>query len=464
MATTPARGSFPRTPHPTSAGRAPLAFAALVLAGCAAEPRPHVLLVSIDTLRADTVSAMPRLSALAASGASFPRVYASSNWTLPSHASLLLSQPYSEHRTPPLGARLPFSGFALPEGSTTLAEAFAGAGYRTIASNEGGFLSRAFGFARGFETYSQFAPLSHGGGDVRRHVDALEQHLGAIEGDPAFAFVHTYRTHDYFMNVPEFHSHLEPGDAAWSAEGSLLGKMRAETGEAPPAEFLRRLYRGAAADTDRFLAELIDAARAASPDRPWIVAVTSDHGESFGGDVWMRGHGTSLNESQLRIPWILWKSDGLEYRAAPPLASTLDIAPTLLHLAGVPAPSSFRGQILAGRAAARSAVVPREVAFYRQNPDIGLELHLGRVEVDATAVHVASNRRPSKTHCFRRSGDDEHRSIWAPEELAGCGELDDWLRDRVRGWIVADRERAMEGSRDDGHDALAEELRALGYL
>ena len=78
-------------------------FASLLLAfalgACAPSGQPSVMLVSLDTLRADAVAGMPNLARLAAEGVSFPRVYSGSNWTLPSHASLLLSQPPSEHRT-----------------------------------------------------------------------------------------------------------------------------------------------------------------------------------------------------------------------------------------------------------------------------------------------------------------------------------------------------------------------------
>jgi hypothetical protein len=146
---------------------------ALACARNAAAPpsRPNVLLVTIDTLRADHVGcyghagvATPVLDGLASRGVRFGTAVAHVPLTAPSHASILTG------RTP-LGHGLRDNGgFALPEGARSLAEDFRQAGYRTAAFVSGFPLDRRFGFDRGFQTYDDHLPR---GNDLRRFFVSL---------------------------------------------------------------------------------------------------------------------------------------------------------------------------------------------------------------------------------------------------------------------------------------------------
>ncbi len=331
----------------------------------AAPPPPpsaaNVVLVSIDTLRADALASAPNLSARAARGRSFTRSYALSNWTLPSHAGLLLSRGYLEHGLPLPGED---QAFAYPEGRlpaawTTVAEAFRAAGYATFASTEGGYLDPKFGFAQGFEAYSVVPALT-----MDREA-RLETHLERIAaflreqrgGRPFFLFLHTYRAHDYLLNSAEYHDLLAREDARFAALGDLGRRQGDFTGI--PAKYLRKLYRGGVARTDRFLEQALDGVEGAlGPRDRLLVAITSDHGESFGEEPGVWGHGTSLREEQIRVPLVFAANDG----SVPPgtddtPVSALDVAPSLLAWAGLERPESFRGRaLLASDGAERSPV------------------------------------------------------------------------------------------------------------
>jgi arylsulfatase A-like enzyme len=425
-----------------------------------------VLLVSLDTLRADAVASMPFLSGLAKDGIAFPRTYAASNWTLPSHASLLLSQSYSEHGVPPFAAEPPFAGVELPALATTLAEALHAAGFRTFGSTEGGYLDARFGFGRGFDEYRQIPALSHvADADIDDHVRGLEAFLGKVPETQAFAFVHTYLVHDYFLNVPRFHSALAPEDAGWKSRGSVQPLFWNSDGTEPPEDFLRRLYRGATVEADAFLKRLVEGARAASPDRPWLVVITSDHGEGFNANAMVRGHGTSLDEEQLRIPWIVWSSSSrFERREPPAFATSIDIAPSLLHLLGLPVPPTFRGRADRLVAPSSAAHEPVEAAFFPVRKHKPPEVQLALVEPELAFLWISTTGSPPRNDCYRSAGSPALYRSWSPRSLSECDALSALSRGRLRRWIRGDpgaKSAAHEG--DLSADVVAQ-LKSLGYL
>src|SRR5712692_10161230 len=195
-------------PHALALG---LAAPGLVALGCARAPvaapsLPNVLLVTIDTLRADHLGCYghpglvtPVLDGLATRGVRFETAVAHVPLTAPSHASILTG------RTP-LGHGLRDNGgFVLPEGARSLAEDFRQAGYRTAAFVSGFPLDRRFGFDRGFETYDDHLPK---GNDRRRTpyverladatTDAVLRWLPAptaAGAAPFFLWVHYYDPH-----------------------------------------------------------------------------------------------------------------------------------------------------------------------------------------------------------------------------------------------------------------------------
>ncbi len=273
-----------------------------------------MLLVTIDTLRADRLgcygyarAATPTLDALARRGVRFATAVAHVPLTGPSHASILTG------RTP-LGHGMRDNGaYVLPASVRTVAEDFRGAGYRTAAFVSGFPLNRRFGLDRGFETYDDHLPR---GADPRRTAyvertadrttDAALAWLGATPPVPSpfFLWVHYFDPHAPYE---------------------------------PPAEFAARAaspYDGEIAFVDAQLARLLQPLEKGRPeDRP-LVLVTADHGESL-GEHGEDTHGIFVYDATLRVPLILAGPGVPAGAALDTVARGIDVAPTLLDLAGL---------------------------------------------------------------------------------------------------------------------------------
>jgi arylsulfatase A-like enzyme len=302
-------------------------------------PRPNVLLISLDTFRADHLHHAPYLMELAQEGRSFPNTWANSNWTLPSHVSLLTGAPLMHHQTPPVDGLPPFDGLTISPEFPTLAEMLSRAGYATGGCTEGGSSSAYYGFDRGFDHYLD---PKHANGERAPLLSCAEKVLSDASGRPFFLFLHTYVVHDYFTNSSDYHDFVDPKrDADQIAHGSYLNKLQALN---PPEQYVRRLYAAGVRRGDEFTRSAIARVRELSKDAPLLVIVTSDHGESLGerDGVWL--HGDRLFEEQLRIPLIIWGNfKGAPHGRLEAPTSSIDIAPSTLEFLKLPLPESFAG-------------------------------------------------------------------------------------------------------------------------
>jgi choline-sulfatase len=299
--------------------------------------RPNVLLVTIDTLRADRVgcygyarAATPILDGLAARGVRFATAIAHVPLTAPSHASMLTG------RTPLGHGMRDNGGFVLPEKVRTLAEDFKAAGYHTAAFVSGFPLNRRFGLDRGFETYDDHLPR---GSDPRRtaYVErtadrttaAVLQWLESVEKAPPpgpwFTWVHYYDPH-----------------APYEPPGSFGPR------------FASSPYDGEIAFVDEQLGRLLAAVAAKGLQGSTVVLVTADHGESL-GQHGEDTHGIFIYDSTLRVPWIMAGPEIDAGRVASTVARGIDVAPTLLDYAGLAARPEMEGRTLR-RAAAGAAL------------------------------------------------------------------------------------------------------------
>ena len=308
-----------------------------------AESKPlNVVLISLDTFRADRLSQAPFISDLADKGWQSTRVWSSSNWTLPAHVSLLTSTDPSSHDVPSAGSVIPYTGERFPAEMVTLAETFRAAGYFTAATTDGGFLVPRFGLERGFERFVA-EKVGDEGDSFARHRSALARFLEERGARPFFLFVHTYEIHDYFLNTPPYHRFVDPeADREAMAHGSWLEEIREGTA---PKEYVSRLYDSGIRWTDEFVEALVGDLKAMTPGEDLLVVITSDHGESFGDRPGLWHHGDGLWEEQLRVPLVAWGNyvgapSGLNDRRV----SLIDIAPSVLAESGIEVPISFEGR------------------------------------------------------------------------------------------------------------------------
>jgi choline-sulfatase len=294
-----------------------------LLAACAAGPsRPaapakfNVLLITIDTLRADRVGRglTPAIDAVAAHGVRFTHARATAPLTLPSHTSILTGALPVEHGVRVNGAALTVRG--------TLARAFHDAGYRTGAFVGAYVLDRRFGLSGGFDTYDDNIPRGSSGAallEAERRGDAVMsaalEWLARGGTQPFFAWVHLYDPH-------------APYD--------------------PPPEYLARAggraYDGEVAFADAQVARAVAALDRAGLRDHTVVAIAGDHGEGL-GDHGELTHGMLAYDSTLRVPLVL----GLPSAVTAPARGTVDanvsladLAGTLLGICGVTRPAGMR--------------------------------------------------------------------------------------------------------------------------
>ena len=298
----------------------------------------NVLLVTIDTLRADALgayggqAATPNLDRLAAGGARFTFAHAHAVVTLPSHTSILTGLLPYEH-----GIRDNI-GFRVKDGTRTLATRLKAAGFATSAHIGAFPLTRRFGLAPGFDTYDdQISELSGdaAGSVPERTADVVvTRAIEWISAQPNkfFSWVHVF----------DPHSPYSPPDP-----------FRAQHPDQP--------YAGEVAWTDHALGPLFD--KLATLSRPTLVIVTSDHGESL-GEHGEATHGLFAYEATLRVPLIVATVvPGGRVHAGRVIntpARHVDLAPTILDAVNAPADdvgtgTSLRGVINDGESADRPA-------------------------------------------------------------------------------------------------------------
>jgi len=294
----------------------------VLAAGCGTDAPPNVILVTLDTTRADRLgcygyadAATPVLDAMAASGVRFAEARVQAPITGPSHASILTGTNPTFH-----GVIGNLQG--LPEaGVTTMAEVFGTAGYRTGAAVGAFVVASEWGLDRGFDVYYDELPIAPAGraslperrgGEVIR--DALDW-IGLRPDEPFFCWVHLFDPHSPYAAPAEFADRFpgRPYDAEIAYTDHCVGLLR---------DGLERL--GVADRT--------------------LMVVTADHGESL-GEHGEDTHAYFLYNSTLSVPLIV-EGAGLvpEGVVVPDMVRSIDVLPTVLELTGLPVPPTVQGR------------------------------------------------------------------------------------------------------------------------
>jgi arylsulfatase A-like enzyme len=466
-----------------------VALALAPLAACSRAAAPNVLLIVVDTLRADRLSCQgyplpttPHIDSLAARGIRFANVSSTSGWTLPAHASLFTGLFPIEHRATQ-------EHTVLDDGPATLAGLLRARGYVSFAVSANPVVSIQSGLARGFDEFAETWRQPHpAGGAPEGHpnVRAARRFLAAARERPFFLFVNYVEAHAPY-DPPKRHRARFLGDTPDSASlvrARALGPVEFYLQRAALTErehqTLSGLYDGEVAYADELVGALLAELERAGRVHETVVIVTSDHGENLGDHGHLR-HVFSLDESVVRVPLVVALPDGSragEVREEP--ASLVDLFATVLARAAAPLPAGRTGRDLLDREALAK---PRPVYAEYHYPLQALELF--------EAAHPTPRERERLAPYLRRLRSvelDGLRYVWGSDgrhalfdraadpreerDLAGTAALADSER-RLR--LELDRfvargggERPLPAEPQPGFAGVDEEsaaqLRALGYV
>jgi arylsulfatase A-like enzyme len=438
-----------------------------LLLGCGATPSDpiNVLLLTVDTLRADHLSAYgyarqtsPAIDRLAEQGVLFQHAIVQRGGTWPSLTSILSLYPYTH------GVRR--NGDQLDASKKILAELLRERGYRTAA-----FLANMMSAPnRGFDHKPKLEKPRD-----RAATGASIEWLRAHADGPFFLWVHLMGPHDPYAPRKEFRSRFDTG-----YRGRLGGDRKTLVGiyrnrqRLSPAELAHivSLYDGDIAEVDQRIGSILATLDELGLADSTLVVFASDHGEELYDHHYYFLHSESIYDSVLRVPLILRLPGRIpagDVVAAP--VESIDIAPTILELVGAPIPQAFEGKSLVDRIGTRPtrpASGQEDAAYSELVPGVySVRTQRWHYIYNALKDDSLESRRPAHWKSRRVAVELEelYDIIRDPAETTNLAADNpvtaDSLRERLWSWI-------RRGDRDyqpqDLQPEVQEELRALGYI
>ncbi len=455
----------PAPPPPAAAPPVPPALAA----------RPNLILIIVDTLRADHLScygstnATPHICALAADGGTRYLAFSHASWTKPSIATILTSLLPSSHGAISKTARLSPQAHLVSEALQTRGYATGG-----IVSNIN--LAPSFGFDHGWDEYQYLAPDYLAGAQESSSKLILYQLVRKV----FFKLRPGHRVTDYYQDSRTVNAHafdwlerhrgsrfflflhyMDPHDPYFRHpyDGYAIARVETENPDPARAKEMEELYSGEVRHVDESVGMLVERLRALGLYDDSVIVLTADHGEEFQehGGWW---HGTTLYDEQIHVPLVVKWQKGAA--AAPPvvedhLVGLLDVAPTLLGRAGAPLPPAMQGVDLA---------LP--------DPDPAARQHFAEEDLEGNVLRAlrtfdwkwieanSGNPRGLPTNAlFHLTEDPAERRNLVQADPAKAAEL----RSLADAQQQAARAHHVEGGSERSLSQAEEErLRALGYI
>jgi len=434
----------------------------------AARARPNVVLILVDTLRADGLHCLgnprevsPALDDIARRGTLFERAFSPAPWTWPSTASLFTSLHPTEHGFQGL------SSCYLADQHLTLAERFLEEGVATAAFTSNNLVSESKGFAQGFETFRMYewSPASGLLPDVEAWLD---------EAAPWRFFLYLHFVDPHFPYEPEadmaerFVSEPPEGYGVKGVLGKELedlqhGRPYDENLLAGHMRYALETYDGEVATVDRWIGRLTAKLAELDLTDTTVIAVTSDHGEEF-LEHRMLAHGPQLFDESVHVPLLI---AGPGVPAGARVRTTAEmryLAPTLLELAGIEPRKNLRGaNLLEARPPGEPLYFSTELGKWIEDPPdgaVGVGTILG-VEVDGLRLHWAPRGEGDEDDLFALYDLERDPQMQVDVSRARPDDVA-----RLRGLLAAWAEhgRSVRARILAGDDATQAELERLGYV
>ncbi len=444
-----------------------MGFAAVCLAGlvaiiavCAAPEKRNVILITIETLRADHVSCYgyhrtttPYIDSLARDGVLFKNAISPSSWTPPAMASMMTSlYPMSHGVTSGIIADgEAFEQEVLDDGFSTLAESLRQEGYTTFGAVSNVHLQGDLGFSQGFDYY--YCRLLDDAATLNERVLSWKNVLK--ESDPFFLWVHYFDPHDpYFQRDPWFDEYASgrcrPAEGPYT-EWMLPLQQNVDVFKKNTAA-LQCLIDGYDSEINYVDAHIQKLIHGLELDDPCLLIVTSDHGEEFLERGYL-GHGQSVKQELVHVPLIVrMPGAGHRGKVVERFVSTLDIMPTVLGVLGIENPSGIAGSDLFGNGGLAQA---RESAVYS---DVSKWYVIKAVLHDGFKYIYNYCRKQEELYDLEKDPYEKINLVPYRPELAGQLQqlLGEWVHSVPKAQKVEKKAAASQ--------ADLEKLRALGYI
>jgi arylsulfatase A-like enzyme len=435
------------------------------IVGPTSSNRPNILLVVLDTLRADRTTVndpdLPTTPFLAEWSASHATVFetaiAPSPWTIPSHTSLFtgrytighgVNHPF--HNSPGLAA------WEEPSHLPLMAEILRNAGYRTLATTGGAYLHPRWGLDVGFDRYAYFPSRSLADREMELGVDRILRWMKADPSGPWLIFLHTYEVHDPYVARPETWSQVsdlpmpertrfvvdaeapDPEDRYRLRQQWMVNRgPDRSVATADDSGILMRIYDSRVAWADRQLERLLTSAPLATTDRPTLVIITSDHGQGL-GTAGEAGH-VDLTHATLRIPLVIsWPDHHQQGMRVPHQAGLVDVLPTMLEAAGVTSPDQIDGRSLRNAAATSETALSRTLVGSADSTNAGVFIRFDEgpcLVYDDTAL-LGSRPRVVWSEAGCADGPSQTVEALAPKARTSLDQLLDVVRTDAPGVVI----------------------------
>ncbi|NOY92728.1 MAG: sulfatase [Deltaproteobacteria bacterium] len=432
------------------------------------EPARNVIVLLIDTLRADKLKSYnrrsrvrtPVLDEFATESALFERTQSSENWTKPSCASILTGLSPLTHHANTDSARL-------PAGVTMLSEHLGENGFRTAMFSANGYVSDRFGFDQGWDHYTNYIR------ENRRTVAAnvFREAGDWIEHNKSqrfFTYIQTIDPHVPYDPPDEYLRMYDRSDYSGQVRNRMTADLLEKAKRNPPQvtftpedeRRLAALYDGEVSYHDHELGGFIERLKSLGVWENTLFVVVADHGEEF-KDHGSWGHGHSVYQELLHVPMMMRYPGAIEAQRVPGVVSSMSIPATVTALVGVPDLPADEGTNLTPLMRGQTAPGPQVAfSFFQDDRRVitsGRYKFIVRGNLTSTLFDLEQDPRE------RNQLGAGHASIARRYLRVLLGQFLG-ASDR-RHWLSPDQGSGTQVEREDAvmDDTIREQLRALGY-
>jgi len=415
---------------------------------------PNIILISIDALRADHLSCYgyhrntsPNIDQLASQGVLFKNSFSQATWTLPSHASIFLSQYVWRHKVDNPDKRMGNS-------FTTLAEILRDRNYTTCAFVGGGFLLPQFGLNRGFETY-KFGKFA-----------SLEKCLGWLESvkdKKFFLFIHASDVHaPYNPPSPYFDLYTKggcEGEHLRTSKGIIPPEKLDASKKLTPEEidYIMAVYDGGINYVDDQLEKIFEKLNQMGIDNNTIIILTADHGEAFKEHGRFQ-HGYKPYIEEVHVPLII-KGPGIPRNGIyENYVQHIDIVPTIFEILNIPQRKEMQGRSLLPLM--NNCEIEEDFKTYSFGPDKHKPQCLFSMSLRTKEWTYIMNQNGLDELYDRINDPKEHNNIIEKKPLI-AQKLEKELEDFI---VLTSEGKPQVAEKFHIDEELKEQLKSLGYL